>query len=96
MEARDQRASLIQATCTQPNEFGEEKSVKSPQTLKRPDADRYSDLKVMRSQAGFYVGTSYEDGSPGSRDSGYHPSREAAERTLSLIISGKIPPRMQP
>ena len=70
--------------------------MKSPQTLKLPDADRYSDLKVMKSQAGFYVGTAYEDGSPGSRDSGYHPSREAAERTLSLIISGKIQPRMQP
>jgi len=70
--------------------------MKSPQILKLPDANRYSELKVMESRAGFYVGTSYDDGSPGSRDSGYHPSREAAERTLSLIISGKIQPRMQP
>ena len=70
--------------------------MKSPQTLKLPDVHRYSDLKVMKSQAGFYVGTTYDDGSPGSRDSGYHPTRKAAERTLSLIVSGKIQARMQP
>ena len=70
--------------------------MKSPQTLNLPDALRYSDLKVMKSQAGFYVGTADHDVSSNSRDSGYHPNREAAERTLSLIVSGKVRPRMQP
>ena len=70
--------------------------MKSPQIAKLPDCAKYSDLKVLQSQAGYYVGSSYEDGTPGTRDSGYHPSRDAAERTLGLILSGKMNPRLTP
>jgi len=47
----------------------------------------YSDLKVMRSGAGYYIGRSYrEKGSdwdePGSRESGYYPSESAARKDL--------------
>jgi hypothetical protein len=51
----------------------------------------YSALQVMKSAAGYYVGTTYtdEDGfqGPGSRDSGYFPTKEAAERFLETVSS---------
>src|SRR5690349_11677575 len=47
------------------------------------DQGHYSDLKVLRSAAGWYVGTIYTDANgfpmPGSRDSGYFAEREEAE-----------------
>jgi|TARA_R110000765_G_scaffold71994_4_gene139790 hypothetical protein len=50
------------------------------------EAGDYSDLKVMRSAAGYYIGTSYNDPDmgpvPGSRDSGYYPTEEAAQADL--------------
>jgi hypothetical protein len=49
---------------------------------------KYSDLKVMRSEAGYYVGTEYvnDDGfvEPGSRESGYFKTREEAEKELEF------------
>ena len=69
--------------------------MKSPQVAKLSDADRYSDLRVLSSNAGHYVGSTYGDGEPGTRDSGYYPNREAAERALSQIISGKLEPRLE-
>ncbi len=53
----------------------------------------YSDLQVLESPAGFYVGTMFndpEDGQvPGSRDSGYFPSRDLAEEFLKSIEGGE-------
>lgn len=52
----------------------------------------YSHLRVLQSAAGFYIGTLYQEfdanGSvlielPGSRDSGYYDSAEAATRDLA-------------
>lgn len=48
----------------------------------------YSELKVMRSAAGFYVGTDYTENNfvePGSRDSEYFDDREKAERFLETV-----------
>ena len=46
----------------------------------------YTDLQVLQSGAGFYIGTMYNnpDGfqEPGSRDSGYFATREEAEKEL--------------
>lgn len=53
------------------------------------DKGRYSDLQVLRSGAGFYVGTIYHNpegfDEPGSRDSDYFPTREQAEAYLKAI-----------
>ena len=51
---------------------------------------RYSDLKVMQSAAGWYVGTSYlsEYGppdEPGSRDTEYFATREEAQACLDNL-----------
>jgi hypothetical protein len=48
----------------------------------------YSELKVMRSAAGYYVGTTCTtDGfeEPGSRDSGYFPTKEQAQKYLDMV-----------
>lgn len=46
----------------------------------------YSELQVLESPAGYYIGTIYTDESgfqePGSRDSEYFESREGAEKAL--------------
>ena len=54
------------------------------------NASGYSELQVMSSAAGYYVGTSYIDPEfgfeePGSRDSGYFKKREDAEKFLSAM-----------
>jgi len=69
--------------------------MKSLQIAKLSDRDCYSELTVLRSQAGWYVGTSY-NGEPGSRDSGYHPNEAAARQTLDGILRGTIKPRLGP
>lgn len=49
-------------------------------------AARYSDLQVMKSNAGYYIGTIHTDEEgfqePGSRDSDYYPTREEAQKAL--------------
>lgn len=65
------------------------------------DKGNYSELQVLRSGAGFYIGTIYtgEDGikEPGSRDSDYYPTREAAQKDLDALNQGEeIPLRMHP
>lgn len=56
------------------------------------DKGRYSELKVMRSPAGWYLGTTYNhpDGfeEPGSRDSGYFRTEEAAKAELQIAQGG--------
>lgn len=68
-----------------------------------PDKDSYSELQVLRSAAGFYVGTLHtdEDGfvEPGSRDSGYFGTRQEAERYLQMVLGVTNPSeylRMEP
>ena len=60
------------------------------------EQDRYSDLMILRSNAGFYVGTYYnekdDDGEivwsePGTRDSEYFPTKEDAEEYLQQVES---------
>jgi len=66
--------------------------MKSPLVMNSPFVPHkagYSDLQVMQSAAGYYVGTIYtgEDGfkEPGSRDSDYFSTREEAERFLRAV-----------
>lgn len=51
---------------------------------------RYSELQVLQSAAGFYIGTMYTntDGSvePGSRDSGYFGTKEQADEFFADVI----------
>lgn len=52
------------------------------------DPENYSDLRVLESAAGFYVGTLYsQDGftEPGSRDSDYFPTSDAAATFLDAV-----------
>ena len=44
-------------------------------------SDQISELKVMRSNAGYYLGHS-QDGMPYSRESGYFPTEELAKAFL--------------
>jgi hypothetical protein len=54
---------------------------------------QYSELQVLRSAAGWYVGTTYtnEDGrwvGPGSRDSGYFATEAEAQAFLNALEAG--------
>ena len=60
----------------------------------------YSDLQVLRSGAGYYVGTIYTGPEgfkePGSRDSGYFTTAEDAQTYLEMILGGIAATRMTP
>ena len=46
---------------------------------------KYSDLQVLRSAAGFYIGRTFKSHGfeePGSRESEYFPTHESAEKAL--------------
>lgn len=71
------------------------------------DKEAYSDLQVLRSGAGYYIGTIHrntefgEDNAfnePGSRDTGYFATRKEAEDELKNIEAGNptAPLRMEP
>jgi len=65
------------------------------------DKSNYTPLKVLRSAAGFYVGTEYKDPKtgfvePGSRDSGYFRTAALAEAELRDILRGRAPTRTHP
>lgn len=52
------------------------------------DKPNYSDLKIMKSAAGYYIGTEYRythvsSPEPGSRDSEYFATSELAEKAFS-------------
>ena len=51
------------------------------------------ELQVLRSSAGYYIGTLTEDGFPNSRDSNYYPTAEAAQADLD---NGTFTPRLNP
>ena len=68
-----------------------------------PDSENYSDLQVLRSAAGFYVGTTYltsyvfgEVEEPGSRDSGYFATKAEARAELEGFINGTRAMRENP
>lgn len=64
--------------------------VMNMESISREEKARYSDLQVLQSPAGFYVGTIYteDDGSqtPGSRDSGYFTDEQLAKDFLTDAI----------
>jgi hypothetical protein len=48
----------------------------------------YSDLQVLRSAAGYYIGTVHDDGGfkePGSRDTNYFDKQSTAEKILAAL-----------
>ena len=71
--------------------------MKSPMVTFQPYIDRkdqYSDLRVMQSGGGWYVGTIFTNGpedefpglvEPGSRDSGYFATKAEAEAFLAFL-----------
>lgn len=72
--------------------------MKSPMVQTQPyikDKGRYSEMQVLRSAAGFYVGTLYTgaDGfvEPGSRDSGYFGTEDDAAAYLAMVSSAVNP-----
>lgn len=66
--------------------------MKSPQVqnVDSKNAERYTDLQVCQSGAGFYIGAMYKTPEgftePGSRDSQYFPTREEAQKALDSGI----------
>ena len=70
--------------------------MKSPQAQKvDPDnIGRYSDLQVLESPAGWYIGTYYRNPrgyiEPGSRESGYFPIKTEAEMLLREFEHGDL------
>lgn len=70
-----------------------------PKKFEDPSAtsNRYTEMQVLRSGAGYYIGTLYEeidaDGKvvwvePGGRDSDYFSSKEGAEAYLKILNVG--------
>ncbi len=60
----------------------------------------YSDLQVLQSAAGFYIGTRYEEFDakgelvwiePGSRDTGYYATEDAAAADLAALVDDTKP-----
>ena len=65
--------------------------MKSPQIerlIPPHEQHRYSDLQVLHSYAGYYIGTLYEDGQPGSRDTEYFRTHDEAVDALDAILAG--------
>lgn len=65
------------------------------------DKTGYSELQVLQSGAGYYIGTIYTNPSdgcqePGSRDSDYFATEEQAKKYLAGIIASETPTRMTP
>jgi hypothetical protein len=64
--------------------------MKSPMVMNskyitKKDKARYSDLQVLKSPAGYYVGTMYETGQPGTRDSEYMKTEAEAKILLATL-----------
>lgn len=73
--------------------------------LDKAEKSGYSELKVMRSAAGWYVGTTFRNteipgmvfDEPGSRDTGYFATEaEAAEYLRRLEAGESLPIRLMP
>lgn len=67
--------------------------IESLSCIPNEEKNLYTEMQVLKSNAGFYVGTMYNNPEgfeePGSRDSGYFATREEAEQELSDIMGGK-------
>ena len=68
--------------------------MKSPMVSNQPyitNKEGYSEMQVLRSGAGYYVGTTYTgpDGfvEPGSRDSGYFATHDEAQKYLDMVAT---------
>lgn len=80
--------------------------VMNPDLVPVAQRGNYSDLQVLKSNGGYYIGTLYyargadgeiESSEPGSRDSGYFSTEDAARIYLSTIESGlEMPLRTHP
>lgn len=62
----------------------------------KAEKEKYTDLKICQSAAGYYVGTQYWDDElkfwdAGSRDSGYFATKEEAEAYLKMVTESKNP-----
>lgn len=61
------------------------------------DKQLYSDMQVLHSGAGYYIGTMYDNPlgfeEPGSRDSIYYGTRKEA---MEALLSGNFVPREHP
>lgn len=57
--------------------------IKEAPTKPSQHADEYSELKVMHSNAGYYIGREDETGMPYSKESCYYPTHKAAEKALT-------------
>lgn len=54
-------------------------------TMTFEQADQYTELRTLRSPAGWYVGTLTREGSPGSRDTDYFADENDADFVLRLL-----------
>jgi hypothetical protein len=64
------------------------RSIQVNLVVPEPDRKNYSDLQVLKSAAGWYVGTLYISKSftePGSRDTDYFDSEEVANKALKIL-----------
>lgn len=66
------------------------KSIQVARTMKPAEQKDFSDLQVLKSAAGWYIGTIFTDPKdgfkePGSRDSGYFKTEEDAKLALELL-----------
>lgn len=62
--------------------------------IKQSDKKNYSDLQVLQSAAGYYIGTLYSDPEtgfvlPGSRDTQYFQTEKEASIQLGLLEKGQ-------
>ena len=64
--------------------------IKNAGYIKEADKGNYTELQVLHSNAGYYVGTMYNnpDGyqEPGSRDSDYFNKKEEAQAFLDQLV----------
>lgn len=61
-------------------------------TITEAEAKNYSELQVLKSGAGYYIGTLYNEGNfiePGSRDSTYFQRESDAIDALKILIQYK-------
>ena len=69
--------------------------IQNAEWINEDDKKNYSDLKVLKSNAGYYIGTEYSDtelpgfNEPGSRDTEYFKSEKEANTELFLLETGQ-------
>lgn len=80
--------------------------IQSASYIDEEEKSKYSDLKVLKSGAGWYVGTTFSNSEdipgttfeePGSRDSDYFATEQAATDFLKRLEAGEdLPIRLWP